>query len=89
MKFHEAMADHGVEAIRRPIWAHKGDHLRLPPIINGKRGPWCHLVTITPIFEGGEFNRYELKEHPILWIEFKDDPTEYEIFTPPSEGGES
>lgn len=41
--FHDLMSDHSVKAIRKATWALPGDHLELPPIVDGARGPWCTL----------------------------------------------
>lgn len=35
-------AQQGVDRIRRPIWAHTMDHLKID-IIDGRPGPWLHL----------------------------------------------
>jgi hypothetical protein len=35
-------AARGIERVRKPVWAHPCDHLKID-IIDGKPGPWTHL----------------------------------------------
>jgi len=71
MKLEDLMADLTVTHARRAYWKIPTDHVELPPVIEGGRGPWSVLVA----FDGKQVIR---RSFPLL----TDPNDDWEPYTP-------
>lgn len=72
MKLSDLMKDHTVTHARRAYWKIRDDHVVLPIVVDGMRGPWSVLVA----FDGKQMIRKSL---PLL----TDDNDDWERYSPP------
>lgn len=78
--FKELMDDHNVLAVRRALWALSDDHVDLPPVVEGARGPWC----VTHFYDG-------LTSEPrmVLAIEFDRTSDDWEPYVKAADQGDT